>query len=634
MSQHRHSGLFAVLLVVTAAGLFVCRAEAQTFQVTQITNNNINDYLPIIQGNDILWEGHDGNDGEIFHYNGVTTTQITDNDFDDEGPSFYGDDILWSSWEDDIELFLYDGVTTTQLTNNTFSDERPWASGNNIVWMGYAGFRGFDYIGHQWDLFHYDGVTTTQFNVYLDGARSPIPSGNNILWQGSDGDDDEIFLHEITTGTTTQLSDNSFGDYSPVISGDRVAWEGYHDDNDFEIFIFDGATTTQLTDNDAYDGRPRFVGDNLIWQSDVSGSWEILLYDGITTTQLTSGETSNKTYPRASGNNLVWEGWDGNDFELFLFDGSTTTQITDNTSDDKLSSVRGNNILWRRHDGNDNEIFHYNIAADVTTQLTDNNFDERYPKSSGNNIVWDGYDGNDWEIFMATSTYCAPGDTNCDSFVDIDGDILSAFSNYTGPGSFGKTRAEGDVQGDLVGTPTTNVPADGDVDVSDLLVMFANFTGPELDSGASGLTAAEAGDANVPDLVYDPNTGEVILDVDGAGIIGYVLKNGTSDFVFGSHAQILAGVKTSVLNELSEAAFASSVGANSLGNVFPTGMNLAALSAYLTVNQVSTSLGAPVVPFDLVVLGGAVPEPSTCAMAVLGLLGMAMLGYRRRRPAT
>ena len=171
---------------------------------------------------------------------------------------------------------------------------------------------------------------------------------------------------------------------------------------------------------------------------------------------------------------------------------------------------------------------------------------------------------------------------------------------------------------------------DGDVDVSDLLTMFGGFTGPPPDE-AGGLVAADAGDANIPDLIYNAATGEVTLDVDGSGIIGYVLKNGAGTFAFENHLQVLAGVKTSVAGELSEAAFASSAGANSIGNVFPLGMDLAGLTAYLTVNDVSRSLGAPVVPFDLVVLGPAVPEPSTYALAVMGLLGIAFYGWRRKR---
>ena len=234
-----------------------------------------------------------------------------------------------------------------------------------------------------------------------------------------------------------------------------------------------------------------------------------------------------------------------------------------------------------------------------------------------------------------TAIACLVGDANCDSYVDVGGDILPAFSNFTGPGSFGKTRLQGDVHGPSAAT-TDPDGHDGDVDVQDLLTMFSEFTGPPTDNGAAdeagGLAAAEAGDANIPDLIYDAATGEVTLDVDGSGIIGYVLKNGDNSFAFGNHTQMLAGVKTSVAGELSEAAFASSVGANSIGNVFPTGMNLAALTAYLTVNDVSRSLGAPVVPFDLIVLstGPVVPEPATLLLGGFGFLCLGLIAGRRR----
>lgn len=239
---------------------------------------------------------------------------------------------------------------------------------------------------------------------------------------------------------------------------------------------------------------------------------------------------------------------------------------------------------------------------------------------------------------QAGAVCCVAGDTDCDGFVDVS-DLLTQFGSFTGPGSFGAIRALGDFHGDATGVVACGElyeSADGDVDISDILLGgFMNFTGPGgggdgFDS--SGLTAAEALDPSVPDLVYDAATGEVVLDADGSAIIGYVLKNGAGTFVAGNHTPVLAGVTTSTANELSEAAFAPAAG--SIGFVFPTGMDLAALTAYLSTNQVSSSLGAPVVPFDLVVQSGpAIPEPTTAALAVLGLVGMGLVAYRRRRAA-
>ncbi|REJ67885.1 MAG: hypothetical protein DWQ31_09940 [Planctomycetota bacterium] len=216
----------------------------------------------------------------------------------------------------------------------------------------------------------------------------------------------------------------------------------------------------------------------------------------------------------------------------------------------------------------------------------------------------------------------APGDASGDGVVDIENDVLAAFSNFTGPGSFGKTRAEGDVEAHPQG--------DGDVDVEDLLLMFGNFSSSSDTGGLGGLAPpAAAGDPGIPDLIYDPTTGEVVLDPDGSSIIGYSLQNATNSFLPGNHTPILVGVATALTSQLEEAALAP--GSGSIGAVFPTGLDLAGLQALLTGNQVSRSLGAPLVPFDLVVLGPAIPEPTSIALGLLGVLMLVGHRWRVRR---
>ncbi|REJ92454.1 MAG: hypothetical protein DWQ35_12160 [Planctomycetota bacterium] len=222
---------------------------------------------------------------------------------------------------------------------------------------------------------------------------------------------------------------------------------------------------------------------------------------------------------------------------------------------------------------------------------------------------------------------CLVGDVNCDGYVEIGNDILVAFTNFTGPGSFGMVRSDGDVHGPAEAT-TDPDGHDGDVDVSDILTIFGAFTGPPPDDAdGAGLGApAAAGDPSIPDLIYDPTTGEVTLDPDGSSIIGYSLQNATNSFLPGNHTPILAGVTTALTSQLEEAALAP--GSGSIGLVFPTGLDLAGLQALLTVNQVSRSLGTPLVPFDLIVLstsGVPVPEPASFWMALPLLGGLAWL---------
>lgn len=223
---------------------------------------------------------------------------------------------------------------------------------------------------------------------------------------------------------------------------------------------------------------------------------------------------------------------------------------------------------------------------------------------------------------------CLIGDVNCDGLVEVGADILTTFSNFTGPGSFDMTRADGDVHGEGTGATDDPVGHDGDVDVNDILTTFTAFGAGASDE--AGLSPAQAGDPAIPDLIYDPTTGEVVLDVDGAAIIGYSLKS-AGGFLAGAHTPILGGVTTSLSTELAEAALSSPSGQNSVGFVFPVGLDLAGLNALLTENTVSTGLGAPLVPFDLVVSGPAVPEPSAAVLAAsAGLAGLLALRKKRQ----
>ncbi|REJ69814.1 MAG: PEP-CTERM sorting domain-containing protein [Planctomycetota bacterium] len=151
-------------------------------------------------------------------------------------------------------------------------------------------------------------------------------------------------------------------------------------------------------------------------------------------------------------------------------------------------------------------------------------------------------------------------------------------------------------------------------------------TNQTLTLNLSGEVALPANDPNIPDLIYDAVTGEVILDPDGSSIIGYSLQNESGAFLPGNFNPVLGGVATATSIILEEATLGSLGGPASIGNVFPTGMDISELFALLSVNQVSRSLGTPLVPFDLIVV---VPEPSTYAMACLSLAALGLLGRRR-----
>ncbi len=291
-----------------SAQIFLYDLKALTDPLINISDNTLNNYNPQISGDNVVWQVYDGNDNEIYFYNGSETTRLTDNDYVDESPKISGDNVVWQVYDGiDYEIYSYNGSETTRLTDNDYWDYDPQISGNNVVW---AGHDGYDY-----EIYSYNGSETTRLtdNDYWD--YDPQISGNNVVWQGYVGNDHEIYFYNGTNGITTQLTDNDYSDESPRISGNNVVWRGY-DGYDYEIYFYNG-TTTQLTDNDYWDESPQISGNNVVWMGyddhgDFTGDNDIYLYN------ISSGETINLSEPKGkedyvndsepqiSGDKVVW----------------------------------------------------------------------------------------------------------------------------------------------------------------------------------------------------------------------------------------------------------------------------------------------------------------------------------------
>lgn len=171
-------------------------------------------------------------------------------------------------------------------------------------------------------------------------------------------------------------------------------------------------------------------------------------------------------------------------------------------------------------------------------------------------------------------------------------------------------------------------------------LLFASFLGvfaAQASQAAfiSAASPAEAGDPGIPDLVYHFDTGEVFLDSDGSSILAYVLQNGTGSFLPSNYTPFLGGVSSGSANQLEEASLSPFTGIESIGVVFPAGLDLLGLETLLTDFSVARDFGVPIVPLDLVVIGGGgdgpvVPEPSTYVMSGLALLGLGAVAWRKR----
>ena len=120
--------------------LAVNSAYATDWTITQLTNDSYDDYYPQVYGSNVVWDGWDGSDYEIFLYDGTGTTQLTNNSYTDWIPQIYGSNVVWvGSNGNDYEIFLYDGNNTTQLTNNSYDDYFPEVYGSNVAWQSSDG---------------------------------------------------------------------------------------------------------------------------------------------------------------------------------------------------------------------------------------------------------------------------------------------------------------------------------------------------------------------------------------------------------------------------------------------------------------------------------------------------------------
>ena len=343
-------------------------AHAGYYTIKPLSDNPSNDLWPSINADGrVVWYGWDGDDDEIFLYDGTTTIQLTDNEFDDNDPHINASGIVvWAgSVGPDKEIFLYDGTSTTQLTDNEFDDNDPHINASGIV-----------------------------------------------VWAGSDGFDDEIFLYDGTG--TAQLTDNDYDDTDPRINaGGQVVWCGQAGtDHTTEIFLYDGAISTRLTD-DGHDDDNARISDNgqVVWTKRTSSySWDVLLYNGSTITKL-SGEAysiSGNIQPQINaGGQVVWEQEHplNRTQEIFLFDGSTTTLLTAPGLHEWAPHLNDNGwVVWCGEDplSMSAAVFVYDGTTTTMIPQSQSPGIESLRISNNGQVTWSSYVDSNYDVFLAT----------------------------------------------------------------------------------------------------------------------------------------------------------------------------------------------------------------------------------------
>ena len=129
----------------------------------------------------VAWSESDGNDSEVYLWDGAGIVQLSDNDTIDFLPEVDGNRAVWV-WFDgnDTEILMYDGSEIIQLTDNDINDTNPAVWGNDVVWRG----RDSTDIQDPWHLYHWDGAAIHEISSELwttIGTGPRIDSGNVVF---------------------------------------------------------------------------------------------------------------------------------------------------------------------------------------------------------------------------------------------------------------------------------------------------------------------------------------------------------------------------------------------------------------------------------------------------------------------
>ncbi len=279
----------------------------------------------------VVWEESDGEDPEIFLYDGTDTLQLTD-DTDYIGDKFpqvnNRGEVAWlrghgayvSGEPYTYDVFLYDGTEMIQLMDDTHNDFLPKLNNSGqVVWIGGTDAPYYT-LDEQNEVLFYNGTATIQLtnNSYYDG-NPQINDEGHVVWEGFDGNDSEIFLYDGTT--VLQLTNNLRHDFEPQLNNNgQVVWScGEVTLESGEIVLYDGTNARQLTNDVFYDHHPMVSDDgHVVWTRQYLPlsfgigaalfSQEIMVYDGSKVESLSKNLFLRDSYPDMNAHgHVVWE---------------------------------------------------------------------------------------------------------------------------------------------------------------------------------------------------------------------------------------------------------------------------------------------------------------------------------------
>ena len=198
----------------------------------------------------------------IWRPGATNLVQISTNYFYALNPDIHGNELVFQGWDgDDYEIYLYrfDTDTLEQITNNQFDDISPVVWDGRIAWIAHPTVTA--------EIFYRSEGVIRKISEGTTDNAAPSLWGDKVVWQGYDDTDLEIYY--FNGRRTIKLTSNTWDDMNPKIRDGLIAWMSYVDNWDSEIMAFDlgDNIAVQLTNNEFEDSYPQTASERIVWQA-------------------------------------------------------------------------------------------------------------------------------------------------------------------------------------------------------------------------------------------------------------------------------------------------------------------------------------------------------------------------------
>ncbi len=331
----RNKVFISIFIVFCCFFLSAIKVWAVEYAVTQFTNNEYNNYFPSISNGQIAWytQTPDGS-GLFYLYDGHQIKPIGNftnnpNNYNSPHPKISNGQVVWHSFDgNNDQIFLYDGGQPIPISNSGYDNFFPSISNGQIAWSGYD--------GNTYQIYLYNPNASPEVipvpNPYntIDN-RSPCINNGQVAWSGYDGNGYNIYLYDPNASPEVrQISDPNTTAYNwdVNINNGKIAWAGYSPGGSYQIYLYDGGQPKPITNNALQNYFPCLDNDGkLVWEShNYSGGYhvDIFLYDSGQTTQITNAKVYSEfpilwSYdPVMNNGEIGWDSYCGTSEQIFL----------------------------------------------------------------------------------------------------------------------------------------------------------------------------------------------------------------------------------------------------------------------------------------------------------------------------